>query len=315
MPKVTIIILNWNGWQDTIECLKSLNKVNYDDFEVIVIDNGSTDDSAVKLKEFINSFNFNFRISNFLPTGDLPQGDNLQSNKGFAGGVNAVIHNIKHTAHDTDYFLLLNNDTIVASDFLKKMVSVAEIDEKIGIAGPMIYFYDKLDYINSAGSKINWLMNRGEYIGYNEKDNGQFGNNHYEVDYISGACLLIKKEIIDKIGLMPEEYFLYYEDTDWNFQAKKVDYKSVLIPTAKIWHKESASTKKIGAKYVYYHVRNGILFNKRCAPFYKKILIHPYNLYVFAKQLIKLCIPSKKEWARAALAGMCDYYVGNFGKK
>jgi len=159
------------------------------------------------------------------------------------------------------------------------------------------------------------LMNKGLYLGYNEKDNGQFGNDSYGVGYISGACLLIKKEVINKIGLMPEEYFLYYEDTDWNFRAKRAGYKSVLVPAAKIWHKESVSAKKIGAKYVYYHVRNGILFNQRCAPFYKKVLIHPYNLYIFVKQLIKLCIPSKKEWAKATLAGMYDYYFGYFGKK
>ena len=303
MPKVTIIILNWNGWQDTIECLKSLNKIDYDNFEVAIADNGSTDNSVKEIEKFINSFNFNFPVLNL----------NFQENKGFAGGVNAVLR--KFQAAESDYTLLLNNDTIVSQDFLKELVKISESDEKIGIAGPTVYFYDKSNYINSAGSKINWLMNKGLYLGYNEKDNGQFGNDSYGVGYISGACLLIKKEVINKIGLMPEEYFLYYEDTDWNFRAKRAGYKSVLVPAAKIWHKESVSAKKIGAKYVYYHVRNGILFNRRCAPFYKKVLIHPYNLYIFVKQLIKLCIPSKKEWAKATLAGMYDYYFGYFGKK
>lgn len=301
LPKVTIIILNWNGWRDTIKCLGSLNEIDYGNFEVVVVDNGSEDNSAAKLEEFINNSSFKFQVSNFA----------FKENKGFAGGVNAVINN---NLRNTDYFLLLNNDTIAAPNFLTKIINIAENDKKIGIAGPMIYFYNKPDYINSAGSKVNWLMNKGAYIGYNEKDDGQFGDKPYEVDYISGACLLVKKEVIDKIGLMPEEYFLYYEDTDWNFRAKKLGYKSVLVPDAKIWHKESASASKIGIGYIYYHVRNGILFNKRCAPFYKKILIHPYNLYVFTKQIIKLFIPSRHKWAKAAISGIVDYYKGRAGE-
>lgn len=313
MPKVVIIILNWNGWQDTIECLKSLNKVDYDNFEVVVVDNGSTNNSTQKINDFVKSFKFKFSPFGRSPARRQVSVFSFRENKGFAGGVNAVLR--KFPMPDSKYILLLNNDTTVNSDFLTELIKVVESDEKIGIAGPMIYFYDKPDYINSAGNTVNWLMNKGEYIGYNDKDAGQFGDKPYEVDYISGACLLVKKEVIDKIGLMPEEYFLYYEDTDWNFRAKKAGYKSILIPAAKIWHKESASAKKIGAKYVYYHVRNGILFNKKYAPFYKKILIHSYNLYVFAKQLVKLHIPSKKEWAKAALAGITDYYNGNLGKK
>lgn len=305
MPGVTVIILNWNDWQDTIECLESLNKVDYDNFEIIVADNGSTDDSVIQIDNFLLSFESKFKVLNYK----------LRDNLGFAGGNNYVLRqNFQFPNSKPEYILLLNNDTIVSPNFLKKIVSVAESDKKIGIAGPIIYFYDKPDHINSAGSKVNWLMNKGNYLGYNEKDGGQFGDKPYKVDYVSGACLLIKKEVIDKMGLIPEEYFLYYEDTDWNFQAKKAGYKSVLVPGAKIWHKESASAKKIGAKYIYYHVRNGILFNRRCAPFYKKILIHPYNLYVFTKQIIKLFIPSKREWAIAVLMGIKDYYIGKFGK-
>jgi GT2 family glycosyltransferase len=299
LPKVVVIILNWNGWRDTIECLKSLAKVNYRNFEAVVVDNGSTDDSAEKLEEFINSSNCRLPVLIYK----------LSSNLGFAGGNNYVLDKV-----NAEYILLLNNDTIVSPDFLRKLVDVAGSDESAGIAGPMIYFYNYDNYINSAGSKINWLMNKGKYIGYNKKDIGQFGDKPYEVDYISGACLLIKKKVIDKIGGLCADYFLYYEDTDWNFQAKKAGYKSVLVPTSKIWHKESASAKKIGVEYIYYHTRNGILFNKRCAPFYKKIIIHFYNLYVFAKQMIKLLIPSKKEWAKAVIKGMGDYYRGQFGK-
>ena len=139
-------------------------------------------------------------------------------------------------------------------------------------------------------------------------------NSMRDCSSVTGACLLIKKEVVEKIGGLFEDYFLYYEDTDWNFQAKKFGYKSILVPESKIWHKESVSTKKIGAKYIYYHVRNGILFNKRCAPFYKRILIHFYNFYIFVKQLIKLLIPSKREWAKAVIWGMKDYYKRRFGK-
>lgn len=294
-PKVAIIVVNWNNWRDTIECLGSLEKVDYPNFEVVVVDNGSTNDSLEKIRSYE------------LGVIVLETGRNL----GFAGGNNYALRNF-HILN-TKYILLLNNDTIVHPDFLKELVRVAESNDRMGIVGPMIYFYDKPDYINSAGSRVNRLMNKGVYLGYGEKDVGQFGIKPYEVDYISGACLLIKKEVIEKIGPLHDNYFLYYEDTDWNFQARKAKYKSVLVPTAKIWHKESASAKRIGLDYIYYHVRNGLLFNRRCAPFYKRIMAQFYNVYVFSKQIIKLFIPSKRKWARAALRGIYDYYRGQFG--
>lgn len=300
MPKVFIIVLNWNGWQDTIECLGSLQKVYYPNFEVAVVDNGSTDESVQKIDEFLKS-----------PQNKLQAAScELQANLGFSGGNNAGIRYA--LKHGTDYVLLLNNDTTVAPDFLSKLVEAGESDPLIGVAGPLIFFYHDPSRVWFAGGKINWLMNKGTHLHYQETDRGQLSHN-FETDYITGCALLIKREAVERIGLMTEDYFLYYEDADWSIRAKKAGYKIVLVPEAKIWHKVSSSIKELSAPYVYYHVRNGLLLAKRHGNIFTRFIVHGLTIYTLAKQLIKLFMPSKRVWARATMKGIFDFYKGKTG--
>jgi len=268
IPKVFIIVLHYKNWNDTNRCLKSLEKLDYKNFEIKVVDND-------------------------------------KNNRGFAGGNNVGIkEGLKKKA---DYILLLNNDTVVHPDFLKKVITVGEKNKEFGILGPVIYKHNS-DQIHFAGGKLNWLYTKGIH---NQKIINQ---QPYEIDYITGACLLIKREVVEKVGLMPEGYFLYLEDVDWCLQAQKVGYKCVLVPNSKIWHKVSSTTNPESFSYIYYHFRNGLLLAKRHAPYFTKILAYLWSWGMILKQLPKLFIPSKRKWARAILAGINDFYKQKFGK-
>lgn len=294
MPKVFIIVLHYHSVEDTKECLKSLEKLDYDNFEVVLINNGTKDD----LNSHIRS------ISNHSQIRIITNKKNL----GFAGGNNI---GIKYALNKyADYILLLNNDTIVEPNFLKELVKIGESDEKTGILGPIIYQYKKSkiknqkDKIHFAGGKINWLYTKGIHETHNIKHETR------EVDYITGCCLLIKRKVIEKIGLMPEDYFLYFEDADWCLKARKAGFKCVVVSNkGKIWHKVSQSAVEASFSYIYYHFRNGLLLSKRNASLFIKILAYFLSFLIYLKQLIK----SPNKWTKAIKLGMEDFYKGRFG--
>jgi len=308
MPKVFIIILNWNGWQDTMECLESLNNISYDNFEVLLIDNAS--------KEKITILDSRFpRLKITQIFNDL--------NLGYAGGNNQGIK--MALERGADYVLLLNNDTIVESDFLTQLIAAAENNKEAGIFGSKIYFYDSRlarlaeapakratsdKLIWSAGGKITKNFTRGELIGYCQNDEGQH-DQIKEADYISGTCLLAKKEIVEKIGSISEDYFLYYEDADWCLRARWAGYRCLFVPKSIIYHKVSKSTGEFSFPYIYYHSRNGLIFGSR---FGLKPAIYIISLWIFFKQLIKLIIGYKKDWARPVMKGVLDFWRGKIGK-
>jgi len=286
-PKVFIIVLHYKNWEDTNECLKSLEDLNYDNFEIIVIDND-------------------------------------KDNKGFAGGNNIGIKQAlgksanpekSHAmANKANYILLLNNDTVIKPNFLKELIKVGESDKNIGILGPVIYEYGT-SKIHFAGGKINWLYTKGTHISTISTNPAVAGGQPSTVDYITGACLLIKREVIEKIGLMDEDYFLYFEDVDWCLKAQNAGCKCVLVPTSKIWHKVSQGTKEGSFSYIYYHTRNGLLMAKKNAKFFIKVLVYLQSFWIFGKQIIKLLFfPKKRIWAKAIMRGIRDFYKGKVGK-
>ena len=255
--KVSIIILNWNGLKDTVECLESLKKVTYPKYEVIVVDNGSKGNDALVLQQ---------KFSGHI---HLIQND---KNYGYTGGNNiAMRYVVNHSA--PDYFLLLNNDTVVAPDFLAPMVKMAESDASIGIAGPKVYYYDFPNRIQSAGAKVNMRTGQSSLIGIKQIDTGQF-DMQQEIDHVSGCCLLIKKELIQRVGLLDESYFCYWDETDYCFRAREAGYRVVYIPEAKIWHKTPLKLKmwdktpmggKASGLPYYYMARNNFKFMRKHA--------------------------------------------------
>jgi hypothetical protein len=228
-PRTAIIILNWNGVADTVECLESLKKMTYPHYSIIVVDNGSDGDDVRILREKF---------------GDYVHIIANDRNYGFAEGNNIGIRYA--LSKGTDYVFLLNNDTTVASDSLDEMVKAGESDARIGILGPKIYFYDKPDIIWGAGGKINWWLGAIRLRGYGEVDVGQW-DNLAERDILSGAALLIKSELLEKISLLDSSFFFGFEDFDFCIRARRAGFRVVYVPKAKVWHKAGASRRKLGS--------------------------------------------------------------------
>jgi hypothetical protein len=312
---VSIIILNWNGWKDTIECLESVYQIKYPNYDVIVVDNGSDNESVEKIKEYLSgqirvkSKLFDYSVKNkpiqhieYLYEGTDTIGGNEkeiskfpcnkrliliknQKNYGFAEGNNIAIRYVLKSLH-SDYLLLLNNDTVVDKEFLGGLVTVGEEDEKIGILGPSIYYYEPKDKIQSTGVKLLWNLGSQKKLKYNKEKNEQF-NQKIEVDYVAGCALLVKVKVIEKIGYLNSEYFVYWEETDWCVRAKNAGYKILCIPEMKIWHKEGSTTlKKSNGFYEYYNTRNMFWFMKQHAN--KKQYWH-FQLYFFGFRIWYVC--------------------------
>lgn len=303
--RVSIIILNWNGWKDTLECLESLYQINYSNYDVIVVDNNSKDNSIEKIREYCqgkliaksdffdyNSENKPLNIVEYTET-EIKSLENYDSNNdliiikndknyGFAEGNNIGIRYALNTLNP-DYILLLNNDTVVDKEFLKEIVEVAKTNPKIGFVGPKIYYYDfngDKNVINFAGSKLSLWNGKTHHIGLNEVDFGQY-NKVKKVDYAEGSCLLVKARIIEKIGLIDKSYFMYWEENDWCMRGYKKGYESFYAPKSKIWHKVSSSD--ISGIKNYYMTRNRIWFMKKYAP---KKYMFTFFFYLFTFNIL-----------------------------
>ena len=238
---VFILILNWNGWQDTVECIESCQKLNYSDFRIVVVDNGSNDDSVAELRK-------HFPQLTLIETG---------KNLGFAGGNNVGIQYALD--HGAEYVWLLNNDTIIDPEALAELLKVAESESSIGMVGSKILQYSEPDIIDFAEGRINFRTGVARHIGRGEKDIGQYDQSS-ETDYITGCSLFVKQEVFEKVGLMPEEYFLYYEETDWCLQARGQGYRICVSPHSKVFHKVHSSTQKTLGAFLYYITRNRLFF-------------------------------------------------------
>ena len=277
---VAIIILNWNAYDDTFECLKSLEHLTYPYFHVFLVDNASQDNSFDKLRQDYKDGKFNVPIT-FIQTG---------KNLGFAGGNNVAIREAYNQGYQ--YFWMLNNDTVVDPNALTPLVEVLEKEEKVGIVGSKIYYYGT-NKIWFAGGRINTWTGVAWHIGMNKDDIGQFENIKDDVDYITGCSLFFRREIIEQIGYMEEDYFLYYEETDLNIRASKMGWKIKIVPRSIVFHKVSLSsggTENLAPYVLYYRIRNSLLLIKKTQNKYKILISRVYVLVVILKQLLKIFI-------------------------
>jgi GT2 family glycosyltransferase len=223
-PLVYVIVLSWNGKNDTLQCLASLQQLTYPNARIVVVDNASGDGTvdAIRLA--------------FPNTEVIVNTSNLR----FAGGNNVGIS--RSIERGAEYVLMLNNDTVVDAEFLSHLVEVAENNKQIGIVGPKIYYFDDPKRIWFAGGLIKWWRGRVTHVGIREVNNGRYDVT-MEVDYITGCCMLIKRKVIETIGMLDEQYHIYGEDADLCIRASRVGYRSVYVPSSRVWHKLSASTK------------------------------------------------------------------------
>jgi GT2 family glycosyltransferase len=287
--KVAIIILNWNGWEDTIECLESIYQIAYPLYEIIVVDNGSKDESIQKINDYaegkirVKSKFFDYsqenkpiyvkEYSKYELETSYSIKENMENpvsgkslilikndkNYGFAEGNNIGIKFALNKLNP-DYILLLNNDVAVDPYFLNELIKVAENDLHIGILGPTVYEYRDPLKIQSAGTKIYWSL--GEAINRTSRGSKSFDEPE-EIDGVIGCALLARSELFHKIGYLNKDYFAYLEETEWCVRAHKASYKIVYVPKGKIWHKGGATSNKITGFYLYHYTRNKFWFMKR----------------------------------------------------
>lgn len=267
-PKVAVVILNWNGVKDTVECLESLKKVTYRDYQVIVVDNGSRGNDVDILKEKF---------------GDYVQIIENDKNYGFAEGNNIGMR-YALTNHNPDYLLLLNNDITVDPDFLTELVKAAENNPEIGLLGPVVYDYYKQSVVRGTGSglRISWW--RGIPVSLMPSQSGQEVDGIREADFVEGSCMLVRRNVIDQVGMLDSVYFAYWEETDWCVRIKRAGYKVCCVLSSKIWHKVQPSYRD--TRKLYYFLRNDILFMRKNAD---KKYLGTFFLYFFCVSLPLWC--------------------------
>lgn len=242
-PLVSFITINYIHIQETIDFLESTQKVTYPNIEVIVVDNGSP--SGRPTSELKNRFpNVHFIQS--------------EKNLGFAGGNNLGIKAAKG-----DYYFLLNNDTVLYPNFLEPIIEFMESHPDAGMASPKVLFEDEKTIQYAGAVAINKFTGRGKRLGLMEQDKGQY-DQCYKTDLGHGAALIVPKRVVEKVGLMPEIYFLYYEEHDWCEKIKRAGFSMYYLGTSRIIHKESVSTGGDESPLkVYYITRNRILYMRR----------------------------------------------------
>ena len=267
MPGVSIIVLNWNGGSETIDCLKSLRAVRYPNLHVIVVDNGSSDGSEERLRR------------DFAEWTILQAGSNL----GYAGGNNLGIRYCLDR-YDDEFVLVLNNDIVVDPDFVTALVETAIERPDAGIFGPKILYQTQPEVIWFAGG--SWHANGATFlhIGQGSRDAQRF-DEPAEVDYITGCAFFVRRSLLESIGLLEDRFFLTFEDCDFCVRAGRVGSKCIYVPAARIWHAVSISFGGRGAPLGHYFWgRNRLLFGERHLPLWRLM-----RLYAIA--LIEVALP------------------------
>lgn len=240
-PLVSIITVNYNGAIYTEAFLLSLREITYKNIEIFVVDNASPQPITYLKPKF-------------------PEAIFIESieNLGFAGGNNLAMQVAKGK-----YFFLLNNDTELEPGFLEPIVALMESNNNIGIASSKLVYFSQPDTLQFAGSLgINMYTGRGFAIGHNEKDKPEF-NQTYQTQLAHGAAMIISRKVVEKIGLMADLYFLYYEETDFCERVKRAGFEIWYCGASKVFHKESMSVGKSSPMKIYYLTRNRVIFTRR----------------------------------------------------
>ena len=275
-PSVAIIVINWNGYSLTEKCLQSLAEATYPNFQTVVVDNASTGDDVEKLRR-------NFPKVKLIESGE---------NEGFTGGNNKGIE--EALSEDFDYIMLLNNDTEQEMDFLDKLVSFMQRTPEAAAVQPRIHYVHDKDKVWSLGGKYN------PWLGLTPSLKKVQRNDPFEVDWLTGCCLLVRASVVREVGKLDDNFFAYYEDVDWSFRMKSGGGKLYCLPDAVVYHVAGASGKasekgKEGfvSPFIHYlNVRNQLYFLRKHAKgvylpsvaLVQVLLLSVYILYFSARR-------------------------------
>jgi len=291
---VSIITVNYNQTQVTLDLLKSLALQDYQDLEIIVVDNGS--------KELVQH-----EVSKTYPWVKVIRSE---KNLGFAGGNNLGIR-----AAQGDYLFFVNNDTVIPENTIRRMVSYLDKNKEVGMLSPMIYYFDKKDTLQYAGStEVNTITGRNESIGFHQQ--WRLEDRYVETAYPHGAAMMIPRRVIDEVGEMPENFFLYYEELDWCSKIKNLGYKAQVDYGGYILHKESVSTGKLSSLKTYFITRNRILFMRRNVKLLRRMVFLLFFILVaLPKNIFMHLLKGERELAKAFLAGVSWHFIHNRNSK
>ena len=324
--KISIVTLNYNGSKETLELLKTLKDQTHSassgqadkDFEIIIIDNASEEADFTNLQTGIDQLIHSFPLTTSQVVYPQVKIVRNSENLGFSGGNNVGIRVALGWNNDSDpvkspqrgdngasWVVLLNNDTWVEKDFVERLRTVLKVKKSI-VAVPLIEG-DRTAYYG----QIQWLKPTLIHITTSQVV--------YPQVYAIGGAMAIRKDVFEKIGLLDENYFLYFEDADFSVRARKAGFDiSIANPPASrlsVHHRVSSTTKKLGSSLLLrYHFRNALYFNLKNGPWYIKLLVWQWSLIIVSKQLGKLVIGKNMEESKAILSGVIDFYKGKMGK-
>ena len=254
MPKVMVLILSYNGKPLLEDSVSTYLSNDYPNFEVVVIDNGSSDGTQEYVEEK-------------FPDAKLIR---LEQNRGYSGGFNFGL-DYAFVQQKADYVLITNNDVKVDRNIISALVEVAEQDQKIGFVTGKAYYYDKPDTLQSVGKYEDPIRWNGEHIGLREVDRGQY-DQVSERFFIDDIFMLVSRPLYEEVGGYDTTYFFQAEEYDWQARGKAAGYKIMYTPHAKLWHKESMTIGKQSAFKAYYDARNPMLviLNHKSPDFFRK---------------------------------------------
>jgi len=250
---VGVVVVNWNLVDDTLACLASLLEMTYPAFQVVVVDNGSTDGSPERICAAYP------RVAQIVN----------QENRGFAAGANQGLE--WALARGCAYVLVLNNDTVVAPDLLNRLVAAAETDPRIGVLSPRILHFGQPERTWHLAARWHRWLPMPVNIWEAEGD-------LVEADFVSGCAMMLRRAVLERIGGFDSGYYMYGEDIDLCARAKQVGYRVVAVPTAQVWHKVSLSSRKVSVQMRYWRTRNQILVYRRYLDGFRRRLLPGYVL-------------------------------------
>lgn len=239
MKRVSVVVLNWNGWRDTLACIASLQLLEYGNFEILIVDNGSTDGSVAHIKRAVPSLEV-------LQTG---------SNLGFGGGCNV---GIRHAlARGAEYVWLINSDATVDAGALSALVQLAETDARLGSVGSVLFEAHDASRVQLwGGGRVNLWLGRSTHC-----------LSPGRIDFVSGASVLLRRLALEQVGLFDEgSFFMYWEDTDLGFRLRQAGWTLAVASDSKVWHKQSASLGLGSILLDEYATRSCVRFLRRHAP-------------------------------------------------
>lgn len=282
-PLISFLTVNYNQPKVTLDLVYSLQKLEYQNWELIVVDNGGE-------KSLLENDLKPFEKVRYLRS---------EENLGFAGG-----NNLGLPLCQGEFIFFINNDTEVEPDLMEPLLYVLKNDPQLGMLCPKIIFHQQKNLLQYAGfTPMSKVTIRNSGIGFKEIDNGQY-DGIYKTAFAHGAAMIVPKKVIDKVGTMYDDYFLYYEEYDWAQRIKDAGYRIVYCGKSTVYHKESVSTGQNSPLKIYYLTRNRLLFARRNYPFHIHILTWLYFTFIaLPKNVLQFLLKGEGHLAKAFLRG------------